>query len=152
MTRITQFEVEDFSKNASDSELVAVVHFHTPDRTIEVTRNGAVRFISAAGTAIAQFQEGEKQDLLRQNYIQMLIANGVRGEEFLRALAAIERVDRRLASGERGQMEGDLEQRSQAHMRRWAAEHALDYDAMDEEEWFNQIQQAVTTIRQRGRA
>ncbi len=147
MAHSVQVEVEDLSKSAPDSDLVAVVHYHAPDRTIEVARDGTVRFLSAAGTATAHFRETEKRDLLRQNYIQMLIANGVRGEEFARALAAIERVDRRLATSDLLKSEIALEQRTQAHLRRWAASHNLDYDALNEDEWQSQVQQAVTTVR-----
>ena len=91
--------------------------------------------------------ETEKRDLLRQNYIQMLIASGVRGEEFASALAAIERVDRRLATSDHVKSKVALEQRTQAHLRGWAASRNLDDDTLSEDEWQNQLQQAITTVR-----
>jgi hypothetical protein len=147
MAHSVQVEVEDLSKSASNSDLVAVVHYHAPDRTIEIMRDGSVRFLSAAGTVTAHFRETEKRDLLRQNYIQMLLASGVRGEEFASALAAIERVDRRLATSDRVKSEAALEQRTQMHLRGWAASRKLDYDTLSEDEWQNQIQQAIMTVR-----
>ena len=52
------------------------MHYHVPDRTIEVARDGTVRFISAAGTVTAQFRETEKRDLLRmKSYQSVKIVN-----------------------------------------------------------------------------
>ena len=87
------------------------------------------------------------RDLLRQNYIQMLLSSGVRGEELEQALAAIERVDRRL--NEEVDPQAGLEQRTQAHLRAWAEAQGLDDESLTEEEWFKQVQRGIAEVRKR---
>jgi len=70
----TTIEVEDLTKMVTDSDLAVVVRFGPQDRYVEVFKNGVVRLVSPAGTVSAQFKELEKRDLLRQGYIQTLLA------------------------------------------------------------------------------
>jgi hypothetical protein len=144
----TTVEVEDLTKIAPDSDLAAVVRFEPQDRYVEVFKSGIVRLVSPAGTVSAQFRESEKHDLLRQSYIQTLLASGVQGEELERALQAIARVDQRLAK-EADTHAGiaDLERRTEAHLRAWAEERGLDYDSLSEEEFMALVQCGVAEVR-----
>ncbi|MEA3396698.1 MAG: hypothetical protein U9R05_04485 [Chloroflexota bacterium] len=144
----TTVKVEDMTNKAPGSNLAAVVRFGPQDRYVEVFKSGIVRLVSPAGTVSAQFREMEKRDLLRQSYIQTLLAGGVRGKKLERALQAIARVDRRL--DEETDAEGgvaDLERRTQARLRAWAKERDLDHDSLSEDEFMARVQQGVTEIR-----
>ncbi len=144
----TTIEVEDLTKMVTDSDLAVVVRFGPQDRYVEVFKNGVVRLVSPAGTVSAQFKELEKRDLLRQGYIQTLLASGVRGKELGQALQAIARVDRRLAE-EIDSHAGiaDLEHRTEAHLRAWAEARALDYESLSEEEFMGLVQRGVEEVR-----
>lgn len=143
-------EVQDLTQSAPDSNLAAIVYYHSLGRSIEISKDGTVRLISAAGTVSAQFRENEKRDLLRQSYIQMLLSSGVRGKELEQALAAIGRVDRRLKKEvDTKAGTADLEQRTQSQLHTWAESQELDYDTMTEDEWLKHVQQGVTEVRKR---
>lgn len=154
MGRQTTIEIEDLTEKAPGSDLAAIVRFDAQDRYIEIFRSGGVRLISSAGTVSAQFRELEKRDLLRQSYIQTLLAGGVEGEELERALQAIARVDRRLAEETDTQAGiADLERRTEARLREWVEAQeddliALDYDSLSEEEFMALVQRAVAEVRQ----
>jgi hypothetical protein len=86
------------------------------------------------GMVNTQFKELDKRDLLRQSYIQSLLAAGVTGPEFERVLQAIARVDRRLACETDSSISvRDLESRTETRLRAWAKEQGLDYDTISEE-------------------
>jgi hypothetical protein len=144
----TTIEVEDLTRKAPDSDLAVIVHFEPQDRYVQVFRNGVVRLISSAGTVSAQFKELEKRDLLRQNYIQTLLTNGVQGEELERALQVIACVDRRLAE-EVDTQAGivDLEQRTEARLCAWAEARGLDYASLSEGEFMALVQRGVEQVR-----
>ena len=76
MERQTTAKVEDLTKKAPGSSLVAIVRFESQDRYVEIFESGVVRLISPAGAVSAQFGEVEKRDLLRQSYIQTSLATG----------------------------------------------------------------------------
>jgi hypothetical protein len=115
-----KIEVQDLTESAPDSNLAAIIHFHPLDRYVEISKDGTVRLISAAGTISAQFKEAEKRDLLRQSYLQMLLSSGVRGAELERALTAIERVEQRLKEeGDVQTSEAELELRTKEHLQAW---------------------------------
>jgi hypothetical protein len=125
------------------------VHFGSKDRYVEVLKSGTVRLVSPAGTVSAQFKEQEKRDILRQNYIQTLLTSGVKGEELEQALEAIARVDRRLAEEPNEQENlADLERRTAEHLRVWAEEKGLDYDALSEEEFMALVQRGIAEVRE----
>jgi hypothetical protein len=141
-------EVQDLTQTTPESDLAAIVYYHPLDRYIEVYKDGQVRLISAAGVVNAHFKDVEKQDLLRQSYIQMLLQSGIKGEELEQALAAISRVDRRLSEETDPTVNSaNLEQQTQAQLRIWAESQGLDYDTLSENEWFEQVQQGVTQMR-----
>jgi hypothetical protein len=141
-------EVQDLTKSAPQSNLAAIIYYRPANRYIEISKDGTVRLISAAGTVRAQFKETEKRDLLRQSYIQMLISNGVQGKELEQALAAIERVDHRLNEEIDTEVSlTDLEQETQLQLRAWAKSQELDYEAMTEDEWLHQVQQGIAEVR-----
>lgn len=144
----TTVKVEDLTIRVPDSDLAAIVHFEPRDRYVEIFRSGVVRLISSAGTVSAQFKELEQRDLLRQSYIQTLLASGVRGEELERALQAIARVDRRLAEEVDPQAGiADLEQRTEARLCAWAEARGLDYASLSEDEFMALVQRGVKQVR-----
>lgn len=138
-------EIQDLTKNVASSHLVAIVYYRSLNRYIEIGKDGLVRLISPAGTVSAQFKETEKRDLLRQQYIQMLLANGIRGAEFERSLQAIARVDQRLQ--EEGEALALLEQQTQTHLSAWATTQGLSFDVLTEDEWQQQVEQAIQQVR-----
>lgn len=141
-------DVEDITQKVPESDLAVVVRFPAQNGYIEVFKNGVVRLISPAGVVNAQFKELDKRDLLRQSYIQSLLAAGVTGPEFERALQAIARVDRRLAR-ETDPSIGvrDLECRTETRLRAWAKEQGLDYDTISEETFMALVQRGVKEAR-----
>lgn len=85
----------------TDDEIIASVYNERFKGYVHVYKDGRVVITSPAGMMTAGFQLLDKQDWLRENYIRMLVESGLQGEALQNALAAIERVDRRLAAGER---------------------------------------------------
>ncbi|MCB0153714.1 MAG: hypothetical protein KDF65_02880 [Anaerolineae bacterium] len=147
-SRPIKIEVQDLTESVPDSNLAAIIYFHPLDRYVEVSKDGTVRLISAAGTVSAQFKEAEKRDLLRQTYLQMLLSNGVRGADLERALTAIERVEQRLkAEGDVQTAEAELELRTKEHLQAWLESKGLAQDALSEDQQAEQIEQGLARVR-----
>jgi len=144
------YKVEDLTAKAPASDFVAVVYYEKLGGYIEMYKDGSVKLISPAGTVSAKFRELEERDLLRENYIQTLIASGVRGTELEKALEAIAQVDKRLAEEtEVGKGIEDLEGRTEAHLRRWCAARGIDYSSLSEDELMGLISEGVKAVRER---
>jgi hypothetical protein len=111
-------------------------------------KDGSANPISPAGTVSDKFRELEGRDLLRENYIQTLIASGVRGVELEEALEAIVQVDRRLLEEpEVGKGIEDLEERTEGHLRQRCAERGIDYDSLSEDELMRLVNEGVQVMR-----
>jgi hypothetical protein len=146
------YKVEDLTTKAPAGDLVAVVYYQRLSGYVEMYKDGSVKLISPAGTVSAKFRELEERELLRENYIQTLIASGVRGAELEKALEAIAQVDRRLLEeSEVGKGIEDLEERTEAHLRQWCAERGIDYDSLSEDELMRLVSEGVQVVRERKR-
>ncbi len=139
-------EVQDFTQSNSSDHLAVVVRYPDLNRSIEIDKDGTVRFISTTGTLRVNFQNDQKLSLLRQNYIQMLIENDVRGEAFEQALKAIARVDHRLQVEKNVQT---LEKRTNIHLHNWEEEQGETTDILSEEEQFDLLEKAINQVRTR---
>lgn len=96
---------------------------------------------------MARFKELEKADWLRESYIRMLVESGVKGQELQEALAAIERVDRRLSQIDRAEAQESLYARSRQHFREWCAEQGVAYDTLTDDKVMSVVAQGVETVR-----
>lgn len=147
-----EYKVEDLTQKAPVSDLVAIIHYEKLGGYVEVRKDGSVRLVSPGGVVSARFRELEKEDWLRNSYIQILLDSGVRGEELEEALEAIARVDKKLAEAEDlDKVWEDLEQRTDEHFRRWCAERGIDYGSLTEEEFMALVDEAVRVIREKRR-
>ncbi len=139
------------SQVASDSGVIASIYNERFDGYVRVYKNGYVKMTSPAGTVTAQFKELEKADWLRESYIRMLIESGMRGQELQNALAAIERVDRRLSQTAPEETRPRLYERSQRRFRAWCAERGIEYETLTDEDVTSIVAQGVETVREETR-
>lgn len=145
-----EYKVENFTAIAPASDLVAVIHFKSVDGYVRVFKNGKVELVSPKGTVSAKFRELEKRDWLRENYIQTLIDDSVKGEELQKALEAIAKVDKRLEEeGDDKQMLAEMELNTQARFREWCIERGINPDEMSEEQVMELIDKVVHEARKR---
>ena len=92
----------------------------------------------------------EKRDWLRENYIRILIDNGVKGEELEKALEAIAKVDKRLEeNNDNRQMLAEMELNAQIRFREWCIERGMNPDEMSEEQVMELIDEIVHKARKR---
>jgi hypothetical protein len=89
----------------------------------------------------------EQADWLRENYLRMLVAGGVTGQELRATLAAIERVDRRLETSGAAETLPRLLEQSQRHFEQWCLRHGVAYDQLDEDQVRNIVDQAIQSTR-----
>lgn len=143
-----EYKVEDLTTKAPGSTVLAIIHYKKLGGYVEVRKDGSVWLVSPAGTVSAKFRELEKRDLLRQSYIEALLEGGVTGEQLQQALEAVARVDKRLTEArDADQAVADLEWRTAAHLRHWAAKRGIDYDALTDEEWMELVKESVKAVR-----
>ncbi len=89
---MSEYKVEDSTQKAPVGDLVAIIHYEKLGGYVEVRKDGSVRLVSPAGVVSARFRELEKEEWLRNSYIQILLDSGVQGEELEETLEAIARV------------------------------------------------------------
>jgi len=139
------------SEVTPDSSIIASIYNERFDGYVQVYKDGYVKMTSPAGTVTAQFKELEKADWLRESYIRMLIESGMRGQELQSALAAIERVDRRLSQTDPEEARASLYGRSQQRFHEWCAEQGIDYETLTDEDVMRTVVQGVETVREEKR-
>ena len=144
-----EYKVEDFTAIAPTSDLVAVIYFKSLNGYVRVFKNGTVALVSPKGMVSAKFRELEKRDWLRENYIQTLIGEGVKGEELEKALEAIAKVDKRLEDNNDKQMLAEMELNAQIRFREWCIERGMKTDEMSEEQAMELIDKVVHESRKR---
>ena len=145
-----EYKVEDLTQKAPVSDLVAIIHYEKLGGYVEVRKDGSVRLVSPGGVVSARFRELEKEDWVRNSYIQILLDSGVRGEELEEALEAIARVDKKLAEAEDlDKVWEDLERRTDEHFRRWCADRGLDYDTLSQEGFTKLVDNGIRFVRQK---
>lgn len=145
---MSEYQVQDFTDLASSSDLVASIHFNRFNGSVQVFKDGTVTLVSPKGTVAAKFRELEEQDWIRESYIQSLIQNGVSGEELEKALEAIARVDRRIASeGDSEQIRNEMEAKAQKRFREWGRKQGIDLTKLPEEQIMKLINKAVHQAR-----
>jgi len=142
----------DLAQIASDDEIIASVYNEHFRGYVHVYKDGRVVITSPAGTMTVDFRLLDKQNWLRENYIRMLVESGIQGEALQNALAAIERVDRRLATGEKEPLYEEMLSRSEAHFQTWCAERGIDYETLTDEEVMELSRQAIKAARRQTRA
>ncbi len=132
---------------APSNSVIASIYNERFDGYVRVYKDGYVKITSPAGTVTAQFKELEKTDWLRESYIRMLIESGMKGQELQNALAAIERVDRRLSQTSPKETRASLYERSQQRFHEWCAERGVDYETLTDEDVMHIVAQGVEAVR-----
>jgi hypothetical protein len=145
-----EYKVEDLTQKAPVGDLVASIHYEKLGGYVEVRKDGSVRLVSPGGVVSARFRELEKEEWLRNSYIQILLDSGVQGEELQEALEVIDRVDKRLAE-EDDPRKGweELKRRVDERFRQWCAAQGLDYDSLSEEEFTKLVDEGIRSVRQK---
>jgi len=147
-----EYKVEDLTQKAPVSNLVAIIRYEKLGGYVEVRKDGSVRLVSPAGVVSARFRELEKEDWLRNSYIQILLDSGARGEELEKALEAIARVDKRLAEEDEPRKGWEeLQRRVDERFRQWCEARGLDYDSLSEEEFAKLVDDGIQSVRQKKR-
>lgn len=134
------------------SDTVVSIYNRRFDGYVRVHPDGYVELTSPAGTVIARFKELEKADWLRESYIRMLVESGMQGRKLHEALAAIERVDRRLQHSDRSEARARLYERSQQRFREWCARQGIDHEELTDEQVMQIVGQGVEAVRSETRA
>jgi hypothetical protein len=129
------------------SDAVVSIYNKRFDGFVRVHPTGYVELTSPAGTVTARFRELEQADWLRASYVRKLVDQGVAGDDLRDALAAIERVDQRLAANAPAEALDGLLERSQQHFEAWCAQHGIDYNRLDEDQVTALIDQAIQSAR-----
>jgi len=145
---MSEYQVQDLTKFTPSNNLVASIHFTKFNGYVRVFKDGTVTLVSPKGTVTAKFRELEEQDWVRESYIQALIQNGISDIELEKALEAIARVDRRIATeGDSKRMQSEMEAKAQEKFREWGCKQGIDLTELSEEQIMELINQAVHQAR-----
>jgi hypothetical protein len=132
---------------ATRSNVIASIYNERFDGYVRVYKDGHVEMTSPAGTVTARFKELEKANWLRESYIHKLLESGMRGQELQEALAAIERVDRRLLQTDQTEAQKSLDERAQHRFRAWCAEQGIAYDTLTDDKVMHIVAQGIEAVR-----
>lgn len=89
----------------------------------------------------------EKRSWLRQQYIQILVDQGLNGDKLDDALKSIAQVDQRLQEDD--QFVAELEKQSQVQFQKWAIKHGLETHNLTDEERYQLIAKGIQRVRDR---
>jgi len=144
--KMANYRVEDFTKIAPESDIVAVVYYEALGGYVEMHKDGTVKLVSECGAVYTKFKDLQNHDWIRQSYIRTLVDAGVTGQELEKALEAIAKVESNFQEGKTA----SLEERTEAHLRDWCAQRGLHYENLSEDEFAQIVTEGLKQVRKKG--